>query len=59
MEIKWSHRQTGDIDRDMQEMFQKDIEDLKNRQSARNNTIAEIKNTLEDNKHYCIQQGSH
>ena len=31
----------------MQEMFNKDLEELKNKQTEMNNTITEIKNTLE------------
>ena len=31
----------------MQEMFNKDLEELKNKKTERNNTITEMKNTLE------------
>ena len=31
----------------IQEMFNKDLEELKNKQTVMNNTIAEMKNTLE------------
>ena len=31
----------------IQEMFNKDLEELKNKQTEKNNTITEIKNTLE------------
>ena len=31
----------------MQEMFNEDLEELKNKQSTMNNAITEIKNTLE------------
>ena len=31
----------------MQEMFNKDLEELKNKQTEMNNTITEMKNTLE------------
>ena len=31
----------------IQEMFNKDLEDLKNKQTKMNNTITEMKNTLE------------
>ena len=34
----------------MREMFNKDLEETKNSQSAMNNTKTEIKNTLEGNK---------
>ena len=32
----------------LQEMFNKELEDLENRQIKMNNTISEIKNTLEE-----------
>ena len=32
---------------EMQEMFNKDLEELKNKQTEKNNTINEIKNSLE------------
>ena len=34
----------------IQEILNKDLEELKNKQSAMNNTITEMKNTLEGNK---------
>ena len=34
----------------MQEMFNKDLEELRNKQSTINNKITEIKNTLEETK---------
>ena len=34
----------------MQEIFNKDLEELKNKQSTMNNAITEIKNTLEGTK---------
>ena len=33
--------------RQIQEMFNKDLEELKNKQTEMNNTITEMKNTLE------------
>ena len=40
------HRQDEKIEK-MKEMFNKDLEELKNKQTEMNNTITEMKNTLE------------
>ena len=42
MEKEWRHRFEN-----IQEMFNKDLKEVKNKQAEMNNTITEMKNTLE------------
>ena len=47
MKTKWSYRQSGDKNEEMQEKFNKDLEEIKKSQSIMDNAITEIKSTLE------------
>ena len=46
LKTKWRHGLEAQVEK-MQEMFNKDLKELQNKQSTMNNTITKIKNTLE------------